>query len=87
MVLSPGRIDHQEACLTQGIRIVIHEDPVVSGPLMSPCALGICSEVRLCWTYRSLPLLRTSDEDIASELVCHFLRDRTLSSMSVLIVG
>lgn len=38
-------------------------------------------------TYRSFPLLSTSDEEIASEFVCHFFRDLTRSSMSVLIVG
>lgn len=35
----------------------------------------------------SFPLLRIDDDETASEFVCHFFRDLTLASISVLIVG
>lgn len=38
-------------------------------------------------THSSFPLLRTVEEEMVSELVCHFFRDFTLASISVLMVG
>lgn len=45
------------------------------------------AKVSLQATYRSFAKLRTDDDATASALVCHFLREATRASMSLLIVG
>ena len=35
MVLGPGGVDHDEACLAEGICVVVHEDSVVPGGQLS----------------------------------------------------
>lgn len=42
---------------------------------------------RIYAPYNNLALLKIADEDTTEVLVCHFFRERTRASMSVLIVG
>lgn len=82
VVLGPRRVDHQERCCAERGGVVIHENPVIPVDLVNE---GI--PYWTCTTHNNLALLKTAEEEMAVVFVCQFLRERTRSSMSVLMVG
>ena len=83
VVLGPGRVDHDEACLAEGICVVVHEDSVVPSGQLS----AMSEQRRGGEAYSSFAPLRMGDDEIAWELVCPAVRFLTLDSIVVLMVG